>query len=206
MLAVCLLGSPATAAESGATIDELIVTASKRSENLQDVPLSVGAYTGNTLQERNVSQLQDLMKLDTSVNFKASITPNFSAIAIRGVGTASFSSGIEQSVSTVLDGVVLADPSAIATLADIDHVEVLRGPQGMLYGKNASSGVVSIFTRNPVLGRFEGEFHGKYGENNEQLAQGIVNVPLGETLAARVVVTHRHLDGWVTDPVLNGKT
>lgn len=201
--APALAGAPSDTSNVS-VVETIVVTAQRRSEDVQSVPFAMTAVSGETLQQQHIVQLDQLKNIDSSVQFKLSATPNTSAFAIRGVGTPSFSSGIEQSVSTVVDGVVLADPSAVATLADIDHVELLKGPQGMLFGKNASSGVVSIITREPVLHDFGGAEHLSFGVHGEQVLQGIVNVPLGDTLALRLVASHQHLDGWVTDPVFKG--
>lgn len=210
VLATAIGATSARAADAAAgaavtQVETLVVTAEKRSENIQDVPLAVTAATGEQLQRQHIEQLQDLKYLDTSVNYRVSTGSNTSAFAVRGVGTASFSSGIEQSVSTVLDGVVLADPSSVQTLADIDHVEILKGPQGMLFGKNASAGVISITTTDPKIGVFQGIAHLSYGEHDEQIYQGIVNIPVSDAIAARLVATHNHIDGWVKDPVLGGQ-
>jgi iron complex outermembrane receptor protein len=186
-------------------LQTLTVTAEKRAENIQDVPLAVTAVSGDELRDQHIEQLQELRFTDTSVQYRVSTGSNTSAFAVRGVGTASFSSGIEQSVSTVVDGIVLGDPSSVATLADVDHVEILRGPQGMLFGKNASAGVISIATTDPKIGKWEGAAHLSYGENNEQIFQGILNVPLNDQLAGRVVVTHNALDGWATDPLFGNR-
>jgi len=206
-LAFCVGSANAAAAAGGdaATVETLIVTAEKRAENIQDVPLAVTAATGDALREKHIEQLQELRYLDTSVNYRVSTGSNTSAFAIRGVGTSSFSSGLEQSVSTVVDGVVLSDPSAVQTLADIDHVEILKGPQGMLFGKNASAGVISITTTDPKIGELEGIAHLSYGERNEQILQGIANIPINDDVALRVVATHNHLNGWVKDPLFGGK-
>ncbi|MGA0605264.1 TonB-dependent receptor [Phenylobacterium sp. VNQ135] len=208
VLASALLSGAAhaqTAAPQSNTseVEAVIVTANKRAENLQKVPLSVVAATGDALRERGITNLQDLRQIDPSLNFRMSISPQSSAFAVRGVGTSTYSAGLEQSVSTLIDGVILNDASAAAILADIDRVEVLRGPQGMLFGKNASAGVISITTKDPKIGVFEGETHLSFGENNERVLQGIVNVPINDDLAARLVVTHNHLDPWFHYPVFN---
>lgn len=200
------MAADAPAADTaGVQLETLVVTAQKRAENIQDVPLAITAASGDQLRVQHIEQLQELRYLDTSVNYRVSTGSGSSAFAIRGVGTTSFSSGIEQSVSTVLDGVVLADPSSVQNLADIERVEILRGPQGMLFGKNASSGVISITTTDPHLGEWEGIVHLSYGEHNEQIFQAIANVPINDTMALRLVATHNHLDGWVKDPVFGGK-
>jgi len=199
-----LLAGPAKAgsaaadtSSSAAEVTELIVTAQKRAENVQDVPLAVTAVRGETLAALHVQSPRELVLIDPSVKFKASNSSGASAFLIRGVGTYSFSPGIEQSVSTVVDGVVLANPTSVSTLADIDHVEILRGPQGMLFGKNASAGVVSINTIRPRYGVLEGEAHLEAGEHGHRIGQLIGNLPVGEDLAIRAVATYNARDSLV---------
>jgi iron complex outermembrane receptor protein len=193
----------ATSATSGETAaGDIIVTATRRSERLNDVPLAISATSGEQLDRQNIVNLQSLRTVDPSLNYRVSTGSGSSAFSIRGIGTSSFSSGIEQSVSTVLDGVVLGDPSALQTLSDIERIEILRGPQGMLFGKNASSGVVAIYTNKPNFDRNEGTFRASLGENNERIVQAALNVPLADNLAVRVTGVYNHLDGWIHSPVL----
>ncbi|WP_374572246.1 TonB-dependent receptor [Phenylobacterium sp.] len=182
-------------------IETVVVTAQKRAENVQDVPLAITAVSGERLAAAHVDTLQELRYLDPSVSYSQSTSPRSSGFRIRGVGTSSFSTGIEQSVSTVVDGVVLSDPSAAQSLLDVDHVEILRGPQGMLFGKNASAGVVSITTRNPVLQEFGGYGKAAAGARGEALVQGVANVPLSESAAVRVGASYRHLDATIKNRV-----
>jgi len=133
-------------------VDEIVVTAQKRAESLQDVPIAITAVSGSALEERNITQPQQLTLIDPSVRFRTSLSSNTSALAIRGIGTSVFSPGIEQSISTVVDGVVYAVPASLSTLNDIERVEILRGPQGMLFGKNASGGLVHFVTKRPRIG------------------------------------------------------
>ena len=156
---VALLAANSALAEDGATsvvnptitVDEIMVTAQKRAENVQDVPLAITAVRGESLAAMNITQPQQLSLIDPSVRFKQSLSSSASGLTIRGVGTSSFSAGIEQSISTVVDGVVLADPASLATLVDVERVEILRGPQGMLFGKNASAGLIHFITNRPKL-------------------------------------------------------
>ena len=178
-------------------VDQIIVTAQRRAENIQNVPLSITATTGEGLRDKGIYNLQDLRYIDPSLNYRVSTSAGSSAFAVRGVGTATYSAGLEQSVSTLIDGVILNDPSAAQILADIDRVEVLRGPQGMLFGKNASAGVISITTADPRFNEFTGITHLTFGENNERILQAIANIPISDTLAARVVLSHNHYDSWV---------
>ena len=185
------------------SIDEIVVTAQKRAENVQDVPLAITAVRGEALAAMNITQPQQLSLIDPSVRFKQSLSSSASGLTIRGVGTSSFSAGIEQSISTVVDGVVLADPASLATLADIERVEILRGPQGMLFGKNASAGLVHFITNRPKLGDDSGQLHAQFGERGEQILQAIGNLALGDTAALRLVATHNERDGLIRNVAKN---
>ncbi|QNA86325.1 TonB-dependent receptor [Sphingomonas sp. So64.6b] len=187
---------------SDASAGDIIVTANRRAERLNDVPLAISATSGEQLNRQNIVNLQSLRTIDPSLNYRVSTGSGSSAFSIRGIGTSSFSSGIEQSVSTLLDGVVLGDPSALQTLTDVERVEILRGPQGMLFGKNASSGVVAIYTNKPRFDKSEGIFRISLGENNERIAQVVLNAPLRDNLAVRVTGVYNHLGGWIYSPVL----
>jgi len=203
--AVSLFAASGAAAQAEATsaaapittVDEITVTAQKRAENVQDVPLAITAVRGETLAAMNITQPQQLSLIDPSVRFKQSLSSSASGLTIRGVGTSSFSAGIEQSISTVVDGVVLADPASLATLADIERVEILRGPQGMLFGKNASAGLVHFITNRPKLGENSGQLHVQYGNRGEQILQAVGNVAVGDTFALRLVATHNERDGLI---------
>jgi len=201
------LGTAAFAQEPAKEVDQefeveaVVVTARKRVEDVTKVPLAITAVGGATLERRRVDELQQLRTLDPSVSFRQSTGPQASGIMIRGVGTSSFSTGIEQSVSTVLDGVVLADPSSVQDLTDLERVEILRGPQGMLFGKNASAGVISFTTRNPVIGEFSGKVRASAGEHEDHQLQGVMNVPISSTMALRLVGSYRHLEESVVNRV-----
>ncbi|EJL37696.1 outer membrane receptor protein [Caulobacter sp. AP07] len=197
------LAQTAPAANQVVSIDEIVVTAQKRAENVQDVPLAITAARGETLAAMNITQPQQLSLIDPSVRFKQSLSSSASGLTIRGIGTSSFSAGIEQSISTVVDGVVLADPASLATLADIERVEILRGPQGMLFGKNASAGLVHFITNRPRLGEDSGLLHVQFGERGEQILQAVGNVALGETFALRLVATHNERDGLIRNLAQN---
>ncbi|WP_068875862.1 MULTISPECIES: TonB-dependent receptor [unclassified Phenylobacterium] len=198
-------GAMAQEAESSTyEVETVVVTAQKRAEDVSKVPLAITAVSGETLEKRRVDELQQLRVLDPSVNFRQSTGPQASGFIIRGVGTSSFSTGIEQSVSTVLDGVVLADPSSAQDLTDLERVEILRGPQGMLFGKNASAGVISITTRDPELTDYNGRLKVSYGEREDYQAQAVLNAPLSDSLALRVTGSFRHLKESVVNQV-NGQ-
>ncbi len=174
---------------------EIIVTAQKRSENVQSVPVAISVITGSALAAAARPSIESAAQLVPSLNFLKSGTTLNQTIFLRGVGTASFSIAGEPSVSTVVDGVVYArSGEAFSDLIDIAQLEVLRGPQGTLFGKNASAGVINITTQQPkhTLG---GTVEASYFDHNEFRAKASVNVPLAPDLAARVTGFYGHYDG-----------
>ena len=132
------------------TVQEVTVTATRRAEPLQKVPVAVSVIGGEDLERANRNTLGAVASQVPSVNFRTNASNKDTTLFIRGVGTISTSPGVEPTVSTVVDGVVLARPGqATIDLLDVDRIEVLRGPQGTLFGRNASAGVVSIITKAP---------------------------------------------------------
>ena len=173
--------------------NDIVITATLRSERLQDVPISVTAVRGETLAERGVRNPEELARLTPSLTSQGNAAnaqgTNFS---IRGVGTASFQRTIESSVATVIDDVTLIRPEmGILNFNDIARVEVLNGPQGMLFGKNASAGLISVHTNNPVLGEASGRIGAEFSQYNTRAntqdyrLSGVLNLPISSTLAAR---------------------
>ncbi|MHB8283127.1 MAG: TonB-dependent receptor [Caulobacteraceae bacterium] len=170
--------APTTPAASGADttgVQEVVVTARFRKESANQVPIAVTVFDGLSATERNLNNVQDIAAEIPTLNFRAGASNKDSSISIRGIGTISTSPGVEPSVSTVVDGVVLARPGmATADILDMDHVEVLRGPQGTLFGKNASAGVVNIVTSTPT-DEDHGFLQGSYFEGQEYRISGGVS-------------------------------
>ncbi|MDZ4372587.1 MAG: TonB-dependent receptor [Phenylobacterium sp.] len=192
---------PAFAMQSdGATVDELIVTAQRREQSLLDVPLSVAVVTAEALSNANLASVTELTQLTTGLTYNTNFGGGFQ---IRGVGTQSVLVSSEQSVSVVIDDIVqglpeiaFAGPSYQA-LTDIERVEVLRGPQGTLFGKNASAGVLQIITKKPQLGEYEGDTTVSYATDNEVRLGANVNLPIGETAAFKLSAFLHRRDGYV---------
>jgi iron complex outermembrane receptor protein len=177
-----IAAADAPADESG----EIVVTAQKRSERLQDVPLAVTAISGDSLASRQVNDTATLTQAVPSLTFQQGPNPTNTTLRIRGVGTALFGQGVESSVSVVVDGVVLArQAQGFSDLADIERVEVLRGPQGTLFGKNASAGVISIVTARPSK-EFVAKADATIAQYGEYRARGTISGPLSDTLRARL--------------------
>ncbi len=197
LLALVATASPAIAQQ--ATDDgappEIVVTAQKRSERLQDVPVAVSVVSGDTLTKLSTNNIEDSARLVPALTFVKGTTGLNSALFLRGLGTTNFSIAAEPSVSTVLDGVVLARAGeAFGDLYDIERVEVLRGPQGTLFGKNASAGVVNIVTKEPgeTLG---GYVDVGYFDRNEYKAKASVGGPIGGGFKAGITGFYGSYDG-----------
>lgn len=181
-------------------VDDIIVTATRREERLIDVPIAVTAVGGAQLENSGVSDIRELTGLAPSVQFQTPGGGADSSIRIRGIGTTSTNPGLESAVGVVIDGVIRARTGvALSELGDLERIEVLRGPQGTLFGRNTSAGLINIATLRPDFGGFGGRAEvtaGNYG--NYRLAGGI-NVPLGENLAARIELSHELRDGFYED-------
>ena len=134
-------------------LDTVVITATKRPQPLQSTPIAVSVISGGAMEELNLNNLSTITAQIPTVNYRANASNKDSALFIRGVGTISTSPGVEPTVSTVLDGVVTGRPGqATLDLVEVDRIEVLRGPQGTLFGKNSSAGVINIVTRAPAKG------------------------------------------------------
>jgi len=194
----------APADEPQASDNEIIVTATRRAERLQDVPLAVSAISGEQLAEGGFQKLTDIQYQFSGVQFGTS--PNDSGFRLRGVGTAGgFSSSSEQNVGTVVDNVVIPFGNPINSLGDLERVEVLKGPQGTQFGKNASSGVINITTARPKFDRVSGRVFGSYGELNEVNTTGQLNLPVSGNAALGLFGFYRRNDGFLNNVVRNEK-
>lgn len=183
------------AAEKTSDLEEIIVTAQKRSENLQDVPIAVTAISGNVLAAANVNLVQDLPRLTPGlvINRYSTIV----GVYLRGIGTRYTFPGLEATVGNYYDDLYSPRPATAALdFVDIDRVEVLKGPQGTLYGRNTSGGALRVITKDPS-DNFEGLAAFTYGRFDEVRADGVVNVPLSENVAARVAASYVHNNGYV---------
>ncbi|NOZ42920.1 MAG: TonB-dependent receptor, partial [Alphaproteobacteria bacterium] len=178
-------------------LEEIIVTAEKRTESLQDVPVAVTALSAGMIERNRVVSIEDISRIATSVNWQQGLTASNSTVSMRGFGTNAFGIGIESSVSIVLDNVVLSRQNeAFGELFNLERVEVLRGPQGTLFGKNASAGVINLITKAPSK-ELEGKADIFYGSFNKIVARGTVSGPLTKSgnLAARVTGFYKKVDG-----------
>ncbi|MDJ0751513.1 MAG: TonB-dependent receptor [Woeseiaceae bacterium] len=180
-----------------AQIEEIVVTATKREENVQDVPVAVTVLSSETIENQNAVGFEGLQALIPSASFRKGNTTRNSSVIIRGLGTISFSTAAEPSVSTVVDGVVLGrSGQAFGDLYELERMEVLRGPQGTLFGKNASAGVVNITTKRPT-DEFEGFVDLSFFQDNETRLKAKVSGPLSDNARGSITAFKGDFDGFI---------
>ncbi|MBT2186088.1 TonB-dependent receptor [Sphingobium nicotianae] len=198
-LAAPIHAQTADAAEAVAAeedVGEIIVTAQKRSERLQDVPVAITAVTGDALLNRGIADTKNLTQVAPSLTFGQGNNPNNSSFRVRGIGTSVFGIGSEASVSVVMDGVVMArGAQGFADLADIERIEVLRGPQGTLFGKNATAGVISVVTARPSK-TLSGSVNASVAEMGEYRVNGTVSAPISDVVGVRLSGFYNNDDGY----------
>ncbi|MCW1382546.1 TonB-dependent receptor [Novosphingobium sp. KCTC 2891] len=209
-LSAMAFAAPAFAAEPPVEdtggIAEIVVTAQKKAENLQDVPISVAAIGSDTLESTHAVNLQGLQGAVPNVEIGTfSNTPNTAVFTIRGIGVIEPDPYAGNTVGIVVDGLPqYFSMGALLDLFDVERIEILRGPQGTLFGANTTGGVVNVVNRQPDLDKLGGSVNLSYGNYNHLTASGVLNAPLGEGLALRLGVNHDRRDGYVTN-VVTGK-
>ncbi|WP_404478871.1 TonB-dependent receptor [Novosphingobium sp. BL-52-GroH] len=190
--------APAQQAEEAQGLQDIVVTAQRREERLQDVPVAVTAFGTAELEKRQIGDVQALTQNAPAITFSATPYGNNDLIlAIRGVAPGGVLPNVDQAVGTYVDGIYYArSEGSNFALVDIASAEVLRGPQGTLFGRNTIGGALNIATNKPSY-EHSGSLKLAYGNYNAITAQGIANLPLvDDKLAARVVLAHVQHDGW----------
>ena len=197
VLAACT-ATVATAQEQDTTteVGEIIVTAQKREQNLQDVPIVVTAIGQQALQDAGVRDIKDLQTLTPGLSVTSSTSEAQTSARIRGVGTIGDNPGLESSVGTVVDGVFRSRSGvAFGDLGELERVEVLKGPQGTLFGKNTSAGVINVITKEPSF-NFGASAEATFGNYDARGFSATVTGPiLGDQLAGRLYAASRKRDG-----------
>jgi len=196
--------SPASS-DTGQHVEDIIVTAQKRAENIQSVPLSIVSLSGETLKTAGVNAPTDLQKLVpslvvSSTSFAAGVT-----IRIRGFGSAA-NTAVDSEVASYLDGAFVPRPGALlGSFLDVKNIEVLNGPQGTLFGRNATLGAISITTNAPSTAKQTLALSAEGGNFGSYAATGVVNLPVTDTFAVRFAAKDTHTDGMFHNE-LDGKT
>lgn len=199
------LALPGTGVAQGRQLEEVVVTAQKRAENSQDVPVALTAIDAEMMDQLGITKTSDLVRLAPSLTVGRGENRQNSAFRLRGIGTNVFSVGIEQSVAFIIDDVATVQAGqSIANLIDIERIELLRGPQSTLFGKSASAGVVIVNTKAPSE-EFEGSVELTATDDEEQRVEGSVSGPVTDTLGYRVTAYWSDYDGFI-DNIASGDT
>ena len=196
---VALLASVAQAQEAPeAKVDEVLVTAQKRVQRLQDVPIAISALSGSQLESRNIGSVADLGSI--SPNLTVTSTPGnatASQVAIRGGVTINPALYWDTSVGMYVDGVYMGkSQGSVFKMVDLERVEVLRGPQGTLYGRNSMSGAINFITRKPS-GEFGGDVSVSVGNYNERVVKAALDLPKAGIASISLGLRTEDRDGWV---------
>jgi iron complex outermembrane recepter protein len=187
--------APDNSASTTGGLEEIVVTAQRRQENLQSVPIAVTAITGQQLQNSQIESTQDLAVVTPGLTF-----PSDFLIALphlRGVGSTVVAAGVENSVATYVDGVYYAAPtSSIFNLNNVSQIEVLKGPQGTLFGRNATGGLIQVITKDPTQ-EVHGQANLSYGNYNTTQLEAYLTGGISSTLAADIALEASHQgSGW----------
>jgi iron complex outermembrane recepter protein len=198
--ALAQTATPQAAAEQdNAGLGEIIVTAQRREENLQKAAIAVSAVSADQLVRGGVTDTTQLTNLVPSLQIAKAAGP-YALFYLRGVGNFNANALSDSAIAFNIDGVFVARPSSTGgVLYDIDRIEVLKGPQGTLYGRNATGGAVNVITRKPQLGKFGGDASVSYGNYDAIQFNGALNAPLGERAAVRVAGQYVKHDGYMSD-------
>ena len=201
--AVTAIGAPsALAQESSFAIEEVVVTARKRSENLQEVPIAISAIDAETMERAGVERAGDYISLIPNVTLVDTANVGDTQVSIRGIVS---TRDAESTFAYVVDGVLSTNPNSFnEELFDVEQIEVLKGPQGALYGRNAVSGAILVTTKKPG-DEAEAEIAVGLGNNNAFKARAVVSGPVGEDMAGRIAVSTRETDGFYSNSFSGGK-
>ena len=199
LVSTCVVVLAATLAMSPAfaQIEEIIVTASKRVQTLQEVPIAVSVVTADMMEKAQINDILELQSIVPSLRVVQLQNSGQTNFLIRGFGNGANNPGIEPSVGVFIDGVYRSrSASALADLPYLERIEVLRGPQSTLFGKNASAGVISVITAAPNMDGLGGSATVTYGNYNQVIVKGSIDGPLSDTFGFSLGATVNQRDGY----------
>ncbi|MFT4823172.1 MAG: iron complex outermembrane receptor protein [Limisphaerales bacterium] len=200
LMTVPAAGSLTVANNAYAQLEEIVVTARARSETLQDVPATITAFTENQIENMGIQRAEDFVYMTPGVTFVNTVEAGDSSLSIRGISGARDG---ETNFAFLVDGILYTNPSAFnREYPDLTQIEVLKGPQGALYGRSAAGGAVIMSTRKPS-DEFEGKVKVSAAQHGTYTAMGTIAGPLGENIAGRLTVDHRTTDGFLENEFYN---
>ena len=196
--------------EGATALEEIVVTARKREESLMETPISITAFSGEDLIDRNLTSIDQIgsqtpgLVFSNSANISGS--SNAAAVFIRGIGQSDYTLAVEPGVGIYIDDVYLPHSIGnVANVVDVERIEVLRGPQGTLFGRNTIGGAIRVITKKPH-DEYEGDIEFATGSYDRIDVKGHVNIPLSDRLFVRVSGLSQDRDGFVKRPFLDGKS
>ena len=205
LIAVWAIASICTGVLQAQELEEVVVTAERRAENLQEVPNAITALSADTVERSDIHDLTDIATRIPGLTFSP-FSPGQNIVALRGASSNDDGAGTDNSVAVFVDDVYLGRVSNInPEMFDIERVEVLRGPQGTLYGKNTIGGAINVVSTRPNTEEFEGKIRVNLGNYQRRDIAGLVSGPLGEGWAGKASFSYRNRDGWVNNVFLNKK-
>ncbi|HET6592278.1 MAG TPA: TonB-dependent receptor plug domain-containing protein, partial [Xanthomonadales bacterium] len=188
--------APAFAQSSG-EIEEIVVTATKREQTLQEVPIAVSVVSAEVIEQAQINDIMDLQASVPSLRVTQLQTTGNTNFVIRGFGNGANNPGIEPSVGVFIDGVYRSrSAAALFDLPNLERVEVLRGPQSTLFGKNASAGVINVVTAAPDMDEFGGSASLSYGNYNQVIVKGDISGPINDTVGFSLALSSNKRDGY----------
>ena len=190
--------------ETYSGLEEILVTAQKRTATLQDTPVAVSVVSGELLKQKSLDDIQEMELAVPSLNVTQKQSSSQQTFALRGLGTSGNNPGLEPSVGVFIDGVYrIRAASAIDDFIAVERVEVLRGPQSSVYGKNTPAGVISIVTKKPQR-EFGADFEQSFGSYNSKITRGSITGPISDTVSYRVSGNRNTRDGFI-DNIQEGR-
>jgi iron complex outermembrane receptor protein len=195
-----VLGAPAAAQESEAFLEEIVVVSQKREQTLQSLPVAVSVVSKQQMDEAQILDVKDLQFLVPSLRVSQLQSAGNTTFLIRGFGNGANNAGVEPSVGVFIDGVYRSRTAAsLADLPNLERIEVIKGPQSTLFGKNASAGVINVVTAKPSLDGYSGSVQGTIGEYNQIMGRAEVNGPISDTWAWGIAANYNQRDGYFTN-------
>jgi iron complex outermembrane receptor protein len=190
--------SASVVSDSGAALQEIVVTAQRREENEQRIGVAMSSVSGDMIERANITRPGGLSQLIPALQISDDTGP-YSIFYVRGVGNFAANGLSDPAVSFNFDGVTVAQSATSGFFYDLERVEVLKGPQGTLYGRNATGGVINVITQQPVLNEFQAGAQLQFGNFSANRQDAMLNLPLGEIAAMRVAGYRTVHDGYMAD-------
>lgn len=196
-LMICLAISTIPVAAKNLVLEEIVVTSTKKAQSMQDVPLAVSAVSGNALEAAGFFEVAEISKISPSVSINTTGNLTQSIVRIRGIGSGGTNPGFESAVGVVVDNVIRSRAGqALSDFLDVERVEVLRGPQGTLFGKNTTAGVIHLISNTPQFDQ-SGNFSASYGSYDQTRLKGAITGPLSDKVAYRFAASSTKRDGYI---------